>query len=127
MTKKQIGKLGEDIAVTYLEKNGFDVKDRNYLKKYGEIDIVAERSGMLHFVEVKTVTSVEKAIDARKGRYRVEENISQRKLQRLGRVVHTYLENKGLLEHEWKFLGVIVKLNLFTKMAHVYTLADFVL
>ena len=51
-----IGKLGEDLAVEYLEKDGFKIFDRNYKLEGKEIDIVAfwEDPAELHFVEVKT-------------------------------------------------------------------------
>ena len=51
----EIGKRGEDIAVKYLEGCGFGILDRNWnLHKGCEIDIIAHRHGVIHFVEVKT-------------------------------------------------------------------------
>ena len=52
----EIGRLGEDIACRFLKEKGFKVVERNYWKKWGEIDIVAEKEGVLRFIEVKTVT-----------------------------------------------------------------------
>ena len=54
--KRKIGDIGENIACMFLVKRGFKVIGRNYLKKWGEIDIIAEKQGILHFVEVKSVT-----------------------------------------------------------------------
>lgn len=54
-TKKQkLGKLGEDIAVNFLKKNGYTVKGRNLHFSHNEIDIIAEDKDFLVFVEVKT-------------------------------------------------------------------------
>lgn len=51
---KQLGKKGEDLACSFLEKNGYSIIQRNYRKKCGEIDIIAQESADLVFVEVKT-------------------------------------------------------------------------
>lgn len=53
--RKQVGKLGEDVACEYLRRHGFSIRDRNYVKKTGELDIIAQKDNTLHFVEVKTV------------------------------------------------------------------------
>ncbi len=54
--KRKTGDLGEEIAVMFLMKQGFSIVERNYLRKWGEIDIVAKKDGTLYFVEVKTVS-----------------------------------------------------------------------
>lgn len=48
------GKRGEDISAEYLEKNGYQIVERNFRVRTGEIDIIAEKEGCLIFVEVKT-------------------------------------------------------------------------
>ena len=50
---KAIGNLGEDIAVSYLEKNKFTILERNYRYKRCEIDIIAEKDNCIYFIEVK--------------------------------------------------------------------------
>lgn len=50
----QLGKIGEGVAVKYLQKQGFQIIERNFKKRYGEIDIVAKDRDTLVFVEVKT-------------------------------------------------------------------------
>jgi Holliday junction resolvase-like predicted endonuclease len=54
--KRKTGDLGEDIAERFLMKQGYRIVERNYLRKWGEIDIIAKKDGKLYFVEVKTVT-----------------------------------------------------------------------
>jgi len=49
-----LGRLGENIASSYLEKHGFSIIDRNFKASYGEIDILAMKDGMLIAIEVKT-------------------------------------------------------------------------
>lgn len=48
------GKIGEDIAAEYLEKNGFKILCRNYTIRGGELDIIALDGNKLVIVEVKT-------------------------------------------------------------------------
>ena len=57
MTNKIIGKYGEDIAKDFLIKNGFEILETNYrYSKIAEIDIIAKKKNILHFIEVKTRT-----------------------------------------------------------------------
>ena len=58
MTNKEIGKYGENLAKDFLIKNGYEVIDTNFhYSKMAEIDIVATKDNIVHFVEVKTRTS----------------------------------------------------------------------
>lgn len=56
--KRKIGDFGEDIAEMFLVKRGFKILERNHLRKWGEIDIIAKKSRRLYFIEVKTVSCV---------------------------------------------------------------------
>lgn len=47
------GAAGEDAASRYLEKTGYRILERNWRVKAGEIDIIAEKDGVIYFVEVK--------------------------------------------------------------------------
>lgn len=49
-----IARLGEDLACEYLVRKGYKIIERNFRKKYQEIDIIATRDSTLVFVEVKT-------------------------------------------------------------------------
>jgi len=60
MNTKQVGKLGEDIACDYLKNKGYKILARNFERKISrflksEIDIIAKKQGIIHFVEVKTI------------------------------------------------------------------------
>ncbi len=59
MYKNQnLGKLGEDLAVRYLTAEGYQIIQRNFLCRQGEIDIIVSKDEELIFVEVKTRTSL---------------------------------------------------------------------
>ena len=95
-SKQNTGDLGEGIAVLWLQKNGFTVRDRNYRKKWGEIDIIEEKGGKIHFVEVKTVT---RRFGQSADYYEAEDNIHPWKLKRLSRAIETYLLSKKLEDY----------------------------
>jgi putative endonuclease len=52
--KRSKGNLGEDLAVKYLQKQGYKILERNFHCRVGEIDIVVQDADVLVFVEVKT-------------------------------------------------------------------------
>ena len=52
--KQKLGKLGEGLAATYLQKHGFRIIERNFKARYGELDIICIQDQTLVFVEVKT-------------------------------------------------------------------------
>ncbi|MEV0825606.1 YraN family protein [Nonomuraea rubra] len=56
-SKLELGKRGEQAAVTYLEAEGMRVVERNWRCRHGEIDIIAEDGPTLVVVEVKTRSS----------------------------------------------------------------------
>ncbi len=54
MIRNKTGVWGEIFAARYLRDNGFEIISSNYVCRFGEIDIIAEKDGIIHFVEVKT-------------------------------------------------------------------------
>lgn len=58
MGNQQVGRLGEDAAVTFLAAQQYVILDRNWRCRAGEIDIVAKEGDNLVFVEVKARSSL---------------------------------------------------------------------
>ncbi|MDO4518430.1 MAG: YraN family protein [Bacillota bacterium] len=54
---KNVGDNGEEFAARLLEDMGYTILEKKFYTHYGEIDIVASKDGILHFIEVKTRTS----------------------------------------------------------------------
>lgn len=54
MNNKILGRQGEQIAADYLLQHGYRICAQNFRVPVGEIDIIASRSGLIVFVEVKT-------------------------------------------------------------------------
>jgi len=80
------GNIAEDKAVHFLEDNGFAVVERNFYSRFGEIDIIATKDDVLHFVEVKSGEDYELAI----------QNITPRKLSRIVKTLQVYIKKNAL-------------------------------
>lgn len=133
--KRRIGDIGENIACKFLEKRGFKIIDRNYFKKWGEIDIVARKKQSLkdrilnrqtdnkiYFIEVKTVScaNIRGGITAKMRDYQVDNNVHPWKLQRLARVFQTYLLDKKISDDtDWQFDIIIVFLDIKDKISRI--------
>ena len=70
-SRRSLGDFGERVARAHLEANGYRILATNFRVREGEVDIVAERDGVVAFVEVKTrrgdaMGSALEAIDGRK-------------------------------------------------------------
>lgn len=126
--KRKFGNKGEDIACRFLESKKYRILERNFLRKYGEIDIVAEKNSIIHFIEVKTL-SREMDISSFKNseEYRPEDNIHPKKLERIRRVLQVFLMENGLEDREWEFAIVGVILDEDKKVARVKFIKDIVL
>lgn len=92
MNTRNIGNKGENIACIFLERRGFVIIARNYQRKWGEIDIIAEKEGIIHFCEVKSITHRFSHIT---DNHRPEENVHSLKLRHLSRMIETFLSDTG--------------------------------
>ena len=134
---QKIGEIGENVACMFLVKHGFLIVERNYTKKWGEIDIIAEKGSKLYFIEVKSVSSADaKALADRRenvshgtnSEYRPEDNMHPWKLKRLSRTIQTYLLSKNVPdEKEWQVDLACVFLDLKNKKARVKIFPDLIL
>ena len=80
------GIVGEDEACAYLKNQGFEIVERNFHSKFGEIDIVAKRGEILHFIEVKSTA----------GNYEASYRLSPQKYEKILKTLNFYLLKKGL-------------------------------
>lgn len=93
--RQALGKSGEDLAVTELERRGYAILARRYRTACGEIDIVAEDAETLVFVEVKARATAEFGTAA--------EAVTRRKQLRLVRMARDYLARTGVAERPCRF------------------------
>lgn len=151
-TTQKTGALGEELVVMFLMKRGYQILHRNFWKPWGELDVVAQKDGVVHFVEVKSLSSHfnvsdetisrEKVVNAKKedvllevsrsvylkDRLRPEDNVNAHKIKRLGRIIQTYL----LAEHvssetKWQFDLATVLLDKEKKKAKINLIEDLIL
>ncbi|MBU6370994.1 MAG: YraN family protein [Patescibacteria group bacterium] len=127
--KRVLGDLGEDIACKFLQRKGFSIIERNYLRKWGEIDIIAEKEKKTRFIEVK---SVSREIDAGFSRetegYRPEDNLHPWKLLRLSRTIQTYLASHTVSrEMDWQFDVITVYIDKNRRISKVFMLENVIL
>lgn len=102
---QKTGEIGEHVAVRYLLGKGYSVLERNYTKKWGEIDVVAAKGRKTYFIEVKSKTG-DSVVSDKEEEYRPEDNMHPWKIERLRRTIQTYLAEHSEIG-EWQF-GLIV-------------------
>lgn len=127
---RKTGDKGEDIACFYLQKHGFIIQERNYLKRWGEIDIIAIKDSILHFIEVKSTIDKSVAFEyVRKSvGYRPEENVNQSKVIKLRKMIQTFVNDRKYgNEVEFKFHIITVIFNSITRKARVTMIKDIIL
>ncbi|MBE6020599.1 MAG: YraN family protein [Clostridiales bacterium] len=94
------GKWGEDKAEAFLKKKGYSIIERNYRCRWGEIDIIAERDGTIHFVEVKTRTSDRFGSPL--------EAVTHEKMHHIMRTAQYYIYRNSLEKYEMSLDGIAV-------------------
>jgi putative endonuclease len=130
-SKTQVtGEIGENTAVRFLVKQGFSIIDRNYTKKWGEIDIIAEKAGKLYFIEVKSVSKPNLDVVTREtlDQYHPEDNMHPWKLKRMSRTIQTYLVSENIPEDkEWQVDLLVVFLDVDGKKARIKVVSNIIL
>jgi putative endonuclease len=101
---RQFGNIGEEIASKILISNGYLVIERNFLRRVGEIDIIAHKENTIHFFEVKTHTISQYDVSCETEL--PEHNMSSKKLKRLARAVDLYLMEKNIFDNYFECHGI---------------------
>ena len=79
------GNLAEEKACDFLRTQSYTVIEQNFYSRFGEIDIIATKDGVLHFIEVKSGLDYESAIS----------NITPSKLKKIIRTLQVYIKKNG--------------------------------
>ena len=84
---RKFGDQSENLATLFLEQEGFVIIERNYFaRKLGEIDIIAMKEDVLHFIEVKSG----------KANFDPVYNVTPAKLRKVINSAHYYMKSKNL-------------------------------
>jgi len=83
-----LGKLGEELAVDFLEKNGYEILETNWTFDKAEIDIIAQKETILAVVEVKTRSSIDFGLP--------QDFVKSKKIQLLLKSVNEYVTQNDL-------------------------------
>jgi putative endonuclease len=108
--RRSIGERGEDLAVAYLEEQGWTIRERNFRTSFGEIDIIAQRevrrgqglAQSIIFVEVKARRSTASV--------RPEASVTAKKRKTLVRLGRYYATRHGLTTTIMRFDVIAVDL-----------------
>jgi putative endonuclease len=84
----KLGKLGEELAAEYLQKNGYAILEMNWTFQKAEIDIIAKKESILAVVEVKTRSSLNFGLP--------QDFVKTKKIQLLVKAVDAYVNEKDL-------------------------------
>jgi len=91
------GDKAEERASEFLLNIGFLIIERNFYSRFGEVDIIALKDGVLHFVEVKSGIDYESAV----------QNITKRKLSRVIKTADVYMK-KNCISVDFSIDALIV-------------------
>ena len=84
----ELGKKGEQLAVDFLMKNNYDIVERNYRFDKAEVDIIAQKEGVLAIIEVKTRSTSDFGDP--------QDFVKPKQIQRLVKAVDEYVTVKDL-------------------------------
>ncbi len=124
---QKIGEIGENISVKFLLKQGFAIIDRNYTKKWGEIDIIAKKDNKLYFIEVKSVSRITGLDNVKHetNNYRPEDNMHPYKIKRLYRTIQTYLLSYKE-DLDWQIDLIVVYIDMNNKKARIKVIPNII-
>ena len=106
MNHLKLGSLGEDLGIKYLQKNNYQIINKNYRKKWGEIDIIAfdRKTKETVFVEVKTLKKLSTSS------LLPEEELTKFKIQKLQKAILSFLSEYHLEDKPWRFDFIAIEI-----------------
>lgn len=84
----ELGKLGEELAVDFLQKDGYTILETNWTFQKAEVDIIAQKEDILAIIEVKTRSSIEFGLP--------QDFVKSKKIKLLTKAIDNYVVEKNL-------------------------------
>jgi len=104
ISSKELGRVGEEMAIVFLLQQGYSIVEQNYRNDLGELDVVAYDKDVLCFIEVKTRQDDEKGSPF--------EAITRSKQRKLFHMAQSYLKHKQIKETAARFDVIGIQLDL---------------
>ena len=83
-----LGKLGEELAVEFLQKNGYEILETNWTFQKAEVDIIAQKGDVLAVIEVKTRSSLDFGLP--------QDFVKPKKIKLLVKAINEYVISRDL-------------------------------
>lgn len=102
MEKRKLGTLGEETAALLLQEEGYEILERNYYTRYGEIDLICRKKGITYFTEVKTRRTMDFG--------RPSESVNWKKIIHMKRAAARYIEDCRTVQ-QYDFMVIEIYIN----------------
>ena len=107
----ELGKFGEELAVDFLQKNGYDILETNWTFQKAEIDIIAQKENIVAVVEVKTRSSMDFGLP--------QDFVKPKKIQLLVKAANEYIVSNDLDAEVRFYIIAIYKEDKIYKTEHI--------
>lgn len=109
-----LGKIGENKAAKFLQQKGYQIIEKNFKSKFGEIDIIAKKNNLIVFVEVKTRSS--------KNFGSGFESVDSRKIEKIIKTANYFISVKNLHDNLLRFDIISIDQGKITHIENAFTL-----
>jgi len=99
--RKSLGSWGENYAISWLETKNYQLVEKNFHSRYGEIDLIMVANGHLTAIEVKTRKSDAYGI--------AEFSITQKKYLAIQKTMQVFFESRPEFDGQWQLDVVVIE------------------
>ncbi|BDU51088.1 YraN family protein [Haliovirga abyssi] len=103
MNKRRVGSNKEEEAIKIFKENGYEILEKNFRGKRGEIDFIAKKNNTIIFIEVKYRSNKNYGYG--------EESVNKRKQDRIYRTAQEYIQKNELEKFDFRFDVVAINKN----------------